>query len=287
MNKPSEQQGFALVIVLWFLMLLTILGVAHNNLMRTEILLTANMVHSAQAGTLSEAGINQAIFELLKPENEQHNRDLTYQFDGKSVAVQIRAETGKISLNTAHPELLHGLFISTGVSYDKAIALVQSILDWRDRDNLLRSNGAEDPDYKNSGLSYGAKDGYFNSVAELLLVRGMTPEIYRKVLPALTVHSNTAGIYAPAAPQQALLAIPGITASAIDNYLQQRDPNIGAHLSGIDGKYLTFNPGNIFAITSAATTSKVTVRIEALVSIRRHEHKPYYILAWQQTAAGT
>lgn len=290
MIHSNQQQGIVLVIVLWFLVLLTVLSTSYSNTMRNETRLTVHLAQSARASALAEAGINRAILELLKPVSEQkwHSDGSVYpyQFDAKPVQIQILSVNGKINLNTARVELLHGLFISAGVLGNEALALVQTILDWRDKDNLVRNNGAEDTDYKNAGVAYGAKDGFFNSVDELLLVQGMTSALYQKIRPALTVHSKAAGVYPPSAPKQVLLAIPGITNAAVDAYMQQRQHPDARPLRtflGIDSKYINNNQGYIFAITSMAKINHTRVQLEALVSIRRNDAIPYIILAWQQT----
>lgn len=198
--KPSKKQyGIALINVLWMLVLLTILATGYSRMMRTETMLTANLVHSSQAAALAEAGINVAIAELLKPSQEQDwKTDGTryeYELNNNLVAVEIRAESGKIDLNTAHSELLSGLLESANVTEEDLLPLLEAILDWRDKDNLVRNHGAEDEDYRNAGMNYGAKDGPFNSLDELLLVKGFTLELYRKIRPALTIYSHKGTVF--------------------------------------------------------------------------------------------
>ena len=91
--------------------------------------------------------------------------------------IAIRDEGGKIDLNAAPNELLHGLFLSVacagrdgeGVGLDdrQADALVDAIRDFADEDELQRLNGAEDRDYEDAGLPWGAKDAPFRAVEEL------------------------------------------------------------------------------------------------------------------------
>ena len=55
--------------------------------------------------------------------------------------------------------------------------IVDSILDWKDADDLHRLNGAESDYYLSLPNPYRAKDANFDTLEELLLVRGVTPEI--------------------------------------------------------------------------------------------------------------
>ena len=289
MMTANKQKGIALVIVLWMLALLTIMATGYSRMMRTETMLTANLVHSAQANALAEAGINQAIIELFKPVLEKtwktDGTNYEYQFDNAIINVQTRAEIGKIDLNSARLELLMGLLQSVNVPEGDQLPLVEAILDWRDKDNLTRIQGAEDTDYQNAGLKYGAKDGPFNSIDELLLVKGFTSEIYTKIRPALTIYSHNAGIDPQSAPRQALLAIPDMTETEVDNYIAQRDANneIGQSipLPGVDSKYLAKSRGMVFLITSEGRINNTIARINAVISLRKQGDFPYSILAWQ------
>ena len=78
--------------------------------------------------------------------------------------MSIQDEDGKIDLNAAPDELLRGLFVSAGLDEDAGAALVDAIVDFRDEDDLTRLNGAEDRDYADAGLPYGAKDAPFEAV---------------------------------------------------------------------------------------------------------------------------
>ena len=55
--------------------------------------------------------------------------------------------------------------------------IVDAILDWRDADHIKRLNGAE-RDYYRSARGYDPKDGFFDSVQELLLVKGVTADLF-------------------------------------------------------------------------------------------------------------
>jgi len=56
--------------------------------------------------------------------------------------------------------------------------LVDAIKDWRDTDERRRLNGAESDTYETKIPPYSAKNGPIDDLRELLLIEGMTPEIY-------------------------------------------------------------------------------------------------------------
>jgi general secretion pathway protein K len=72
--------------------------------------------------------------------------------------------------------------------------IVDSILDWRDNDDLRRLHGAEDEYYQSLPDPYRAKNDDFESVEELLLVKGITPEIFHGGLKNIvTVYTDKKG----------------------------------------------------------------------------------------------
>lgn len=292
MRKIENQQGIALVIVLWMLSLLTVIAAVYNHTMRTETLLTANLVRSAQAGALAEAGIWHSVTELLKPPLEQ-----TWKTDGSiymfvfnqgTIKVSIQNESGKIDLNTAHPELLDGLLRSVNVPEKERLSLLHAILDWRDRDNLTQKEGAEDEDYQRLGYDYGAKDGPFNTLDELQLVMGMTPSLFKKMKPALTIYSEQPGIQPLVAPRAALLALPGMSQERVDKILTTRtamtDPGKPVEITGIDPGLISKIKGHIFTISSEGINGNSYARLDVVVMIIQHTNLdlPYLIISWRE-----
>jgi general secretion pathway protein K len=292
MQKNRAQKGIALVLVLWILALLTVMATGYSYTMRTEIKLTTNLLHKAQTKAFAEAGIWYTIAEFLKPQHEQD-----WKFDGStyaldfgqgSIRVSIQDETGKIDLNTAPSELLDGLLKAVNVPDKERSSILQSILDWRDRDNLVRNKGAEDDDYELLDYGYGAKDGPFNTLDELQLVMGMTPSLFKKLKPALTIHSYQSSIQPQVAPKEVLLALPGITPEYVAEIIAKRntlpDPNSLNPVTEIESKYLSRNNGFIFKISSEGIHGNSHSRIDVVVMILRSTSlgSPYLIMSWQE-----
>ncbi len=195
-HKTARRRGIALITVLWVLTLLALIAASFATTTRTEINLARNLVESAKAEALAEAGVFQAILGLLDSgaEDEEPWRiDGTvyaWRFADGEVRVAVQDEGGKIDLNAAEDGILRGLFRAVGLAGQDADALVDAILDFHDEDDLRHVNGAEDSDYEAAGLAHDAKDAPFEVVSELLQVFGMTRDLYDKVAPVLTVYSR-------------------------------------------------------------------------------------------------
>ena len=196
--------------------------------------------------------------------------------------VSIQDEGGKIDLNTAPDELLKGLFLSIGLDGDASAVLVDAVADFRDEDSLRRINGAEDDDYLGFGLGYGAKDGPFQTVAELQQVMGITQEIYERVAPALTVYSRQRGIDPRVAPREALLALPEVGSDDIDSLLAARAEQ-GEPAVPVTTEHQTASRQRVFTIRAEAHTVSGAVFVrEAIVEPLGDRDGLFRILAWRR-----
>jgi type II secretory pathway component PulK len=128
-----------------------------------------------------------------------------------------------LNLNTATEDMLRA-FLSEGLrlDYAKADHLTQAILDWRDEDELPRINGGEREQYIDAGLAVLPANRAFASVDELRHVMGMTPELFERVQPYLTV-VGSGRININAAPEPVLYAVPTFNAAVVAALLRIRD----------------------------------------------------------------
>jgi type II secretory pathway component PulK len=119
--------------------------------------------------------------------------EVAYQGDGGAGTIYgAMDEERKINLNSVKaPLVLTRLFqYAAGLKKDKAHDIAVSIFDWMDEDDIPFEGGAEANYYKQLKPSYAPKNKPFDVLEELLLVKGVTPEIYQKVLPFLTLTST-------------------------------------------------------------------------------------------------
>ena len=196
----NSEKGVALMMVLWVMVFLTVIVSEFAHSMRVEVNITRNFKEEAEALSLSEAGLNLAFAEIL--------RDLDYiasdeegsvifvkkdikkeQIEDKPVRKEIKLGSGslnysiidedsKININNASRDTIIKLLELSGVEAgEMRDTIADSIEDWRDDDSLHRLNGAEEDYYMSLSSPYHCKNGNFDTVEELLMVKGMTPEI--------------------------------------------------------------------------------------------------------------
>jgi general secretion pathway protein K len=93
------------------------------------------------------------------------------------------------------------------VSEQDAILITEALMDWLDADEEPRDFGAEDDYYNDMSPSYRSANRALASVSELRLVAYMTDEIYRGLLPNLTVWGEGSSINIHTAPAAVLRTI--------------------------------------------------------------------------------
>lgn len=194
-SPPRAASGAALLLVLWLIALLTAVVGAFAMIARVEYLQGRTLSQGVVADQAARAGLEYAMTRVvdLDPTRQwlPDGREYNWRFGDADVTIAIVDESGKVDINAADLDLLAGLMQAVGVERQPARKLATAILDWRDPDSLTQiEGGAEDGDYASEDLPYGAKDAPFETVAELQLVLGMTPELFAKLAPHLTVYSG-------------------------------------------------------------------------------------------------
>ena len=286
------------MIVLWVVALLSIVAASLAFSMRTETTLAHDLVAQAQARALAEAGVYRGILELYNPDRLRRWRGdgspHRIRFGGVPITVSLQDEAGKIDLNSAQRDLLGTLLRASGIDDERRDALLDAIEDWRDADSLRRLNGAEDQEYEAAGRTYGAKDATFNTVEELQQVLGVTPRLFKRLRPALTVHSHSAGIdvqLAPPAVLRALLLSDQDAEPDLEEILARRGDDAAepgksppdALTPVINPRFAASSNGVIYTVRAEARLPAQTrASVAATVKLARRSGRPYTVLAWQE-----
>ena len=234
----SGVRGAALLLVLWLITLLTALVGGFALVARIEALQGRVLASGTAAQAAARAGLEYALTRVDHADPRLQWRPdgspQTWQFGGAEVEVMLVDENGRVDLNHADVALLDALLRRVGVE-DAAQAqrLAGAVVDWRDPDPLTQpAGGGEDADYASAGLPYGAKDAAFESVAELEQVIGVTPEVYDRLRPHVTVFSGRARPDAAFASAEVLDAM-GMDGAQVVEARRQVDPVTGRPLGAL------------------------------------------------------
>ena len=298
----NEKGGVALILVLWVMVILVAIVGEFAYSMRTELNITRNFKEEEESYQLALAGIERAKIEILSAKDALYtylNEDdvLVLKKDDENPERQgslgswnfsyiIIDEDGKLNINTASPPQIRYIINNSGVDITDVSIIVDSIIDWIDADNLHMLNGAEEDYYQSLEKPYSCKDGIFNSINELLLVKGITPEIFygstkegedegkngedeKKEYEGIAQYFTIWGsglINVNTAPQRVLEAVFG--AARAENIIIQR--GTGPILTSMPGAAIT---SFVFTIISTGTTADGKIKRLVKITVRREGNK--------------
>ena len=212
----QNERGAILIVVLLALVVLMAVAVELGRTARVEGLSTDVYQQEVKTYYLALAGLNRALYQLVltsrqgrtrnirdddrlgprdrlstDEEDQEECPDLWLLGDGQwkneaygegGYQVRVSDESGKININQADEIILRQTFTNLDFEPDFGDALADAILDWRDPDALERLNGVEREYYLAQDIPYPAKDGPFDTLDELLLIRDVTRDLFYNTL---------------------------------------------------------------------------------------------------------
>jgi general secretion pathway protein K len=282
-SRPGER-GWALVSVLWALTMIALMAAATQALTVTAWQSERHAMVDARAAACLDAAVVRAVLGIADTRPDQHWRTdgaaRVFVYDGLRIRVSVQDELGRVDLNAASSSLIRALLVGNGLSSDDASTLADRIADWRSTSGLTSLKGASDADYRAAGLAYLPRHGPFQTVDEARLVLGMTPALFERIRPALTVYSKRPAFDPQVAPREALAALYPTDPGKIDEILRAR--------SGDNGLGQTSAPpppsipsGRAFDVTAALTIGQRTFRRDTVVVPTGDDRRAYFVLAWR------
>jgi general secretion pathway protein K len=211
----DNHKGMALLLVISLVSVLAIITLQFNKEMRQEYVVSASLRNTIKWGIMIRSGITLAEQILLKDQEENtfdslHDswallsaENLSSLFDQQILELAVIDEGGKFQINAMVTRKKKGLIVSNGeeqiqheidvrnilwrllraepylVEDGDAREIIDALIDWMDSGDGdgEEEYGAEDSYYQSLEPPYSCKNGPVESIAELLLVKGITPEL--------------------------------------------------------------------------------------------------------------
>ncbi|MBZ5595972.1 MAG: general secretion pathway protein GspK [Acidobacteriia bacterium] len=183
--RRRNNQGSALLAVLWLSAALSVIAFSLANTVRGEIERSSTAVDGLRTQYLAEAGIERGILyiewarENRMPPNIPFRYSaatpvLPFSFPGGQVLVEVAPETARMNLNSSPPNDLMRLILAMGVDPDRAAQIVTSIVAQRTPGQAAQMSAL------NASLapSFRRRPASFQETEELMAVPGMTPDLY-------------------------------------------------------------------------------------------------------------
>jgi general secretion pathway protein K len=268
--RSDSSRGFALLFVLWVLVLIGFITTQVAATGRTELRIAGNFYANAAARAAAEGAIREAVFRLSDPRAER-----AWQVDGGArelaigrsrIVLRIENEAARINPNLAPPAMIEGLLRATGSDAAAARRLATAIAEWVGVAFAGRSPATIATEYQAAGLDYAPPRQPMESLDELDRVLGMTPA----VLAAIRTHLT---LYGPQVPE--LAAADPVVAAALD-FSRERPGGLQANPPrGRDGAVKT---ARIIATAHGPDNAEVTCA--AVVRLDPAAPQGAAMLAW-------
>lgn len=181
--------GFALIMVLWAMLALALGAATLTATARHSLDAAAAIGTATQAAATLDSAAQHAVFHLLATGTDHWLPSGTHTIvpGPQAVAITLVDQSGLLNPNTASPALLAALLTELGQSDATATTLADAIVEWRTQARIVRRRTAIATRYRAAGLDYAPPAAPFETIAELGLVLGMTPDILATLRPYLSL----------------------------------------------------------------------------------------------------
>lgn len=322
MKGRRNRRGGALLAVLWVSAALSAIAYAVATSVRGEIERTSTLSDGIRSHFLATGGFERALFYIeLGPDKRNPDGSpryfqpgtplINFTFPTGGATVEIIPEASKLSLNEARPEDLFRLLVQLGAEPERAQQITAAILDWRGP--VPGGLSMFDQYYLALTPSFRARHASLEEIEELLLVKGMTPDLFYgsvvrdaegRLQPRAGLRDCVSVYGSPGAvdintAHPALLAALGIPPAAVAAIVQRRHARpfrSGAELSelapivGPALSRLTIGGGTIYTLRSTGRLRTqtgglldLTRTVSGTVKFHRVAHNPpIQILRWYE-----
>lgn len=205
----AVQRGYALIIVLWGLGLITVLAGLFVLVANTQVKTASNILAIAQAEAAAEAGVQLVASRLISGRLSDVNEDVSCRWPPDILLfIEVEDERGKVNLNLAGASVLAD-HLQEFLGDSEADVLAQRTLDFRDIDGAVSPGGAEAGDYAQAGIAYGPKNSSFDAREEFDQILGLDPAVAQKLRSSLTVLSARGDVIERLSPNARSGAVEG------------------------------------------------------------------------------
>jgi general secretion pathway protein K len=180
---------------------LTLLAGAFAYAMKVETKLAANTNNDEQFYWIGRGGIERACWWLALEGNQPYSSTMQYWAGGPgdgpetngplageslsgfaigegTVSLSMTEQEAKINVNIADGPLLTQVLTAQGADANDISVVSDSIQDWREPGDMARTAGAKSDYYLGEVPSYNCKGVPIDNLDELMLIKGVTREMY-------------------------------------------------------------------------------------------------------------
>jgi general secretion pathway protein K len=183
----TDERGGALLAVLWLTVALSAIAFSVASTVRGETERASTGTEGLRAYYLASGSIDRAILWIFwglyggysNPDGSPRFYRppmpyFRYAYESGEVLVEVIPEGGKLNINTAKDNDILRLLFALGVPAERARQITIGILQWRTAGDPMQGPGSISP----GGSSFRPRQASLEELEEILLVPGMTPDIF-------------------------------------------------------------------------------------------------------------
>ena len=218
----GRERGAVLVMALLIVAAVASLAVSFAGSFQLSLARGENRWHGAQANAYLVGAESLGVLALERDREDDekegavdHLQEIwaqpaeTFPVEGGWVRASVEDAQGRFNLNSLTEKVSGGsratladrftepqkrfirllqTFEEVPLTLDEAVAITEAMIDWLDRDDTETGfGGAESSFYGQQERAYAPANALFTSATELRLIRGITPALYRELLPLVVV----------------------------------------------------------------------------------------------------
>jgi type II secretory pathway component PulK len=179
--RQYQRKGLVLIGVLWTVVVLMVIVAVLGRTSRLDMRVTMARVDAVRGKWACRAGLEKAIAVLNEDETENDTLLDTWSdnaedfndvmLEGCLLNIRVVDEASKLNINVITKDQLMGLPYMME-------EIADAIIDWRDTDDMPGEAGVEGGYYEGLEFGYRARNGPFQTIRELLLVKDVTDDLF-------------------------------------------------------------------------------------------------------------
>lgn len=301
MNK--KEKGSATILTIFLSAIIITIGIGFNWIVKEHLKAADGLKLKSEAMLNARSAFDNLIYSILtgkKTQKEYVIENIEYfginniPLNGEyvkaknGVLISIRDTNGILSLTSLNVAALKRLIeLSSG---GDAVGIIDSYLDWIDRDKLVRINGAEEFYYNSERLPYTPRNYPIQYKEEFALIKGMNKELYKKIEPYITILPSL-GFNPNTASEEVLMAYLNINrdvVKSLNDYIVQKPVSSDTELFALTGRRIVYDEGIYFypapflEITIKAGIPEPIYTIHVGIDTRQNLNFPYSVIYWRE-----
>jgi general secretion pathway protein K len=307
----TSRRGAALLSVLWLTAVLVAIAFSVSTTVRGEVDRATTLSDGIRCQFLARAAVDRFFldYQRLGKRIFADGPVYRYSFPEGEAVVELVPEASKLSVNSLPFEDLSLLMAALGLPPEQAQAVAAAIVDWRTAPPAGQTSPL-DAAYLERGPTFLPRHASFQDVEELLLVRGVTRELYYgglqrnaagELVPrgglkdCLSIYGSNAAVDAQTANPAVMLAL-GVPADGVARIMEMRSRTprfipeqwslLRESLGPAAGR-LGLGGRSMFTIRATArvrynqTLSDTRRSVAALIKFDPKPQVPYHLLRWE------